>query len=201
MIHSIHFAHWLKLQVILNLIFIFSGADTSSVCPSSGVSAASSPRPASTHSIEYSTPHTTPAATPLATPVDTPLATPLTTPLATPKRPEKSATPKSKWTRDHDYICSSPEVNDEALLLDERVVDGIKSKTKKSTKYDIKLVMQRKVQDNDKLQIEKMLVHDGSQNKEAYTPQEAIKALNAKSSVKVTFLLFLLAGKNLMGCL
>ena len=178
--------------MILNLIFIFSGADTSSVCPSSGVSAASSPRPASTHSIEYSTPHTTPAATPLATPVDTPLATPL----ATPKRPEKSATPKSKWTRDHDYICSSPEVNDDALLLDERVVDGIKSKTKKSTKYDIKLVMQRKVQDNEKLQIEKMLVHDGSQNKEAYTPQEAIKALNAKSSVKVTYFLYLLMRKH-----
>ena len=151
-------------------IFVSSGADTFS---NSEASAASSPRPASVHSIQYSTPRTTPYSTPLATPVETP------------KRPEKPATPKSYWNKDHDYICSSPEVNDEALLLDERFVDGIKTKTKKSTKYDIKLVMQRKVQNNDKLQIQEMLVHDGSRNKEAYTPQEAMKALNAKSSVKV----------------
>jgi len=145
----------------------YIGAELSSVCPSSGVSAASSPRPASAHSIDYSTPRTTPSATPLATPADTPLATPVDTPLTTPKRPEKPTTPR--WSKEHDYICSSPEMNDNALLLDERVVDGIKTKTKKSNKYDIRLVMQRKVQNNEKLEVKQMLVHDGSTKKSLYT--------------------------------
>ena len=131
------------------------------------------------HSIIYDS---TPQATPTATPLVTPTATPVATPLATPKR-----TPRPTWGEDHAYYSSGPEVNDEALLLDERVIDGIKSKTKKSSKYDIKLTMQRKVQNNGELQIQEMLVHDGSRNMEAYTPQEAMKALNVKNSVKVCF--------------
>lgn len=117
----------------------------------------------------------------------TPQVTPVATPLATPKRPDRQATPlRTTWDEDHAYYCSSPDVNDEALLLDERVIDGIKTKTKKSTKYDIKLTMQRKVHNSSELQIQEMLVHDGSNNKEAFTPQEAMKALNAKNG-KVCF--------------
>merc|ERR1719189_2026474 len=141
------------------------------ICPSSEVSAASTPRPASVHSIIYD-----------STPQATPTATPVATPLATPKR-----TPRPTWGEDHAYYSSGPEVNDEALLLDERVIDGIKSKTKKSSNYDIKLTMQRKVQNNGELQIQEMLVHDGSGNMEAYTPQEAMKALNVKNSVKAKY--------------
>ena len=161
------------------IIYIFFCSSETSICQSSEVSAASTPRPASVHSIIY---ESTPQATPTATPLVTPTATPVATPLATPKR-----TPRPTWGEDHAYYSSGPEVNDEALLLDERVIDGIKSKTKKSSNYDIKLTMQRKVQNNSELQIKEMLVHDGSGNTEAYTPQEAMKALNEKNKVKVCF--------------
>merc|ERR1712051_115089 len=142
-----------------------------SICQSSEVSAASTPRPASVHSIIYE-----------STPQATPTATPVATPLATPKR-----TPRPTWGEDHAYYSSGPEVNDEALLIDERVIDGIKSKTKKSSNYDIKLTMQRKVQNNGELQIQEMRVHDGSGNLEAYTPQEAMKALSDKNKVKAKY--------------
>ena len=141
------------------------------ICPSSEVSAASSPRAASVHSFD-----------------STPLATPIATPLVTPKR-EAPATPKISWAgEDHAYYCSSPDVNDEALLLDERVVEGVKIRTKKSTKNAIKLVMQRNVQNNG-FQVQEMVVHDGSRNKEAFTPQAAIKALNTKTCFKVRIMI------------
>ena len=41
------------------------------------------------------------------------------------------------------------------------------------------------------LEVKQMLVHDGSTNDKAYTPQEAMKALNAKNSIKVNMIICL----------
>ena len=95
-------------------------------------------------------------------------------------RPNKR---RNSIQEDHGYYCSSPEVNDQALLLDERVVEGIKVKTKQSTKNAIKLVMQKNPHDQ-RLQVQEMTIHDGSKNQKAYTPQEANKALKTKHSKK-----------------
>lgn len=92
-------------------------------------------------------------------------------------------TPKSVIEEDHSYYCSSPDVNDEALLVDERVVDGVKIRTKSSTKNAIKLTLQKNLH-NDRYSVQEMLVHDGSKNKNAFKPQAALKALKAKTQRK-----------------
>jgi hypothetical protein len=92
-------------------------------------------------------------------------------------------TPKSLVDEDHTYFCSSPDVNDDALVTDEKVVDGMKVTTKQSTKNAIKMVLQKNVH-NDKYQIQEMVIQDGSKNNENMQPKPAIVALKAKSNYR-----------------
>ena len=96
-----------------------------------------------------------------------------------------SEKPKSVIEEDHSYyICSSPEqVTDQALLEDEKVIDGVKFRSKLSKQNSLKLVMQKDLS-SDKLQVCEMTFSDGSKNKSSFQPKEAMKALKRKRKQK-----------------
>ena len=139
---------------------------------SSGVSAASS-RPASTRSIQEV------EVRPPSTKSDVP-----------PHQERPTSTRSVQEQRsiidgDHSYYCSSPEVRDESLIYDDKYVDGIRIRTKQSKKNSIKMVLQKSHHTNS-LQIQEMIVQDGSWNmeEEILTPKAATETIKAKMPTK-----------------
>ena len=72
-------------------------------------------------------------------------------------------------------------MRDETLIYDEKVVDGIRIRTKESKKNSVRLVLQKNVQ-NDKYTVQEMEVKDGSWNNEdTLTPKAATEVLKNKT--------------------
>merc|ERR1712223_990864 len=89
--------------------------------------------------------------------------------------------PRSVIEEDHSYYCSSPEIRDEFLVYDQKVVDGIKIRTKQSRKNSVKLVLQKNLH-NDNFRIQEMEVQDGSwNNDDLLTPKAATEVIKAKT--------------------
>ena len=93
--------------------------------------------------------------------------------------------PRTVIEEDHSYYCSSPEIRDEFLVYDQKVVDGIKIRTKHSRKNSVKLVLQKNLH-NDNFRIQQMEVQDGSWNNEQdlLTPKAATEVIKAKTTNK-----------------
>ena len=72
-------------------------------------------------------------------------------------------------------------MRDETLIYDEKVVDGIRIRTKESKTNSVRLVLQKNVQ-NDKYTVQEMEVKDGSWNTEdTLTPKAATEVLKNKT--------------------
>ena len=92
-----------------------------------------------------------------------------------------------KVLEDHSYFCPSPDnVNDDALIFDEKVVDGVKIKTKTANRNAIKFVLQKNLH-NDDYKIQEMEIKDASKNAQAPTPQQALGAFKQKNRRKQKF--------------